>query len=110
MRHSLRSLSSLLLLAGAVGACSGGGGGNTMKGGGCGCCAKGAAPQQAMPSQPPPTAPVAVASNKFCPISGQPVDPSVPTCMYQGRVIGFCCAGCKAEFDANPAAYAAKIR
>ena len=81
-----------------------------MQGGGCGCCAKGAAPQQAMPSQGTPTAPVAVASNKFCPISGDLVNPSVPTSMYQGRVIGFCCAGCKAEFDANPEAYAAKIR
>jgi len=108
MHHSLRSLGSILLLAAAVGACSRGGG-RSMQGGG-GCCAKGAGPQQAMPSQGTPPAPVAVASNQFCPISGQPIDPSVPTSMYQGRVIGFCCAGCKAEFDANPAAYAAKIR
>jgi YHS domain-containing protein len=109
MHHCLRSLGSILLLSAAVAACSGGRSAGVQRGG-CGCCGKGRAPQQATGQQGMAGAPAAVASNKFCPISGQPVDPSVPTSMYQGRVIGFCCAGCKAEFDANPAAYAAKIR
>jgi YHS domain-containing protein len=41
---------------------------------------------------------------------GNPVDPSVPTSVYRGRVIGFCCPACKPRFDANPEAYAANIR
>lgn len=61
------------------------------------------------PAQPPPSA-VAAASNTICPVMGRPVDPSVPTSMYQGRVIGFCCRACKPMFDANPDAYAGNIR
>ena len=132
MRHSLRSLGTILLLAAAVGACSNAGGGSTTRGGGCGCCDKTATAAPAPMTTPVPMAtsaptatpvptatpapmaipgPVAAkASNTLCPISGKPVKPSVPTSIYQGRVIGFCCSGCKAQFDADPEAYADKIR
>lgn len=56
----------------------------------------------------PPTA--AAISNTICPVMGRPVDPSIPTSVYRGRVIGFCCRACKPMFDANPEAYAGNIR
>ncbi len=60
---------------------------------------------------PAPARPVAAApSNTTCPVMGRPIDPSVPTSVYRGQVIGFCCAGCKPTFDANPEAYAGNIR
>ena len=38
----------------------------------------------------------------------QPVDPSATT-LHEGRLIGFCCHKCKGKFEANPAAYLAKL-
>ncbi len=58
---------------------------------------------------PAPTSVSAAPYNALCPVMGQPVDPSVPTSMYKGKVVGFCCAGCKPTFDASPAAYASKL-
>ena len=56
----------------------------------------------------PNSAPMAP-SNALCPVMGQPIDPSVATSLYKGKVVGFCCAGCKPAFDASPDAYASKL-
>jgi len=38
-------------------------------------------------------------TNTSCPFSGKPVNTSC-TSTYKGQTIGFCCANCKAKFDA----------
>ena len=42
-------------------------------------------------------------SNTKCPIEGKSIDrmdcPKKLTCMYKGSKVGFCCAGCPAEWD-----------
>jgi YHS domain-containing protein len=44
--------------------------------------------------------------NKFCPVETEnPVDPTVPTVVYDGKIIGFCCDDCPAKFKKNPKAY-----
>lgn len=53
-----------------------------------------------------PTTKPAVAVNKFCPIEREnPVDATVPTVTYKGKVIGFCCDDCPATFKKNPEKY-----
>src|SRR5882724_8395909 len=44
--------------------------------------------------------------NKFCAVETEnPVDPTVPTVTYKGKVIGFCCEDCVPKFKKNPEAY-----
>lgn len=43
--------------------------------------------------------------NTVCAICGMEVDPKLPTALYQGKVIGFGCKRCPAEFAANPDTY-----
>lgn len=43
--------------------------------------------------------------NTVCAICGMDVDPKVPTAMYKGKVIGFGCKRCPAEFAADPDRY-----
>jgi YHS domain-containing protein/mono/diheme cytochrome c family protein len=45
--------------------------------------------------------------NTVCPVSGKPVDPRYKL-VHDGRVIGFCCPNCPAEFSAHPEKYALK--
>jgi YHS domain-containing protein len=45
--------------------------------------------------------------NTVCPVSGKPVDPRFKL-VHEGRVIGFCCPNCPAEFSAHPEKYALK--
>ena len=45
--------------------------------------------------------------NTVCPVSGKPVDPRYKL-VHEGRVIGFCCPNCPAEFSAHPEKYALK--
>ncbi|HWE04255.1 MAG TPA: hypothetical protein VG326_17755 [Tepidisphaeraceae bacterium] len=53
----------------------------------------------------PTTKPVA-AINKFCAVDREnPVDDSVPTITYKGKVIGFCCDDCPPKFRKNPELY-----
>jgi YHS domain-containing protein len=59
---------------------------------------------------PPTTAPAATAVNTKCPVSGDAIDPTVPTVQYQGLNIGFCCKDCRAKFVANPDQYIAKVK
>jgi hypothetical protein len=43
--------------------------------------------------------------NSICPICGMTVDPTLPTALYQGRVIGFGCARCPPEFPNDAQLY-----
>ncbi|HWE93582.1 MAG TPA: YHS domain-containing protein [Tepidisphaeraceae bacterium] len=44
--------------------------------------------------------------NTFCAVDrDNPVDPTVPTVTYKGKVIGFCCEDCVPEFKKNPEKY-----
>ena len=47
--------------------------------------------------------------NTTCPVGARPIRADV-TSNYQGKEVAFCCTKCKAKFDANPAAYASKIK
>ena len=52
----------------------------------------------------PTTKPVAV--NKFCAVEqDDEIDPKVPTIVYKGKVIGFCCEDCAPKFLKNPEKY-----
>lgn len=43
--------------------------------------------------------------NTVCAICGMNVDPSLPTELYQGKVIGFGCRMCPAKFRSDPDKY-----
>ena len=43
--------------------------------------------------------------NTICAICGMPVDPKLPTAVYQGQVIGFGCRMCPPKFKADPDKY-----
>jgi YHS domain-containing protein len=47
--------------------------------------------------------------NTVCPVGARPIRSDI-TSTYQGKEVAFCCNKCKAKFDANPAAYASKIK
>ncbi|MDF1799426.1 MAG: hypothetical protein P1V81_09645 [Planctomycetota bacterium] len=53
-------------------------------------------------------APVLVAENTTCPVSGTPVDPRY-TVAFEGRLIGFCCTNCPKTFWDDPEAFLAKL-
>lgn len=48
--------------------------------------------------------PAKVAVNPLCPVSGEPVDPSI-TETADGKVVAFCCEDCREKFRANPGKY-----
>jgi YHS domain-containing protein len=43
--------------------------------------------------------------NKKCPVGGHDVDPKGQTIEYKGKVIGFCCDDCIADFKKDPEKY-----
>lgn len=45
-----------------------------------------------------PAAGAMTMANTKCPYSGEPINPKV-TSTYNGKQVGFCCAGCKGKFD-----------
>ena len=48
----------------------------------------------------------AKAINEFCAVDkDNPVDPTVPTLIYKGKVIGFCCEDCAPKFKKDPEYY-----
>lgn len=47
--------------------------------------------------------------NKTCPLAGKPASPNHVS-VFEGQVIGFCCAKCKASFDKNPKKVLGKIK
>ena len=55
-------------------------------------------------AEPPASKPI----NDKCPVSDKAVDPT-KTSMYEGKLVGFCCADCKATFDKDPKPYLAKL-
>jgi YHS domain-containing protein len=70
---------------------------------------------QSEPTNTPPTSqPIAASAgvpvNKYCPVNPKdPIDPKV-TYMYNGKVYGFCCEDCIADFKKDPAKYAATAK
>jgi mono/diheme cytochrome c family protein/YHS domain-containing protein len=46
--------------------------------------------------------------NATCPVSGKPVDKKYSV-VFEGRVIGFCCAKCPIEFWADPQKFTSKL-
>lgn len=47
--------------------------------------------------------------NAVCPISGKPVDAKFAI-VHEGRVIGFCCSNCAAQYWADPAKYVSQLK
>lgn len=47
--------------------------------------------------------------NTVCPVGARPIRTDV-TSKFKDKEVAFCCTKCKAKFDANPAAYADKIK
>jgi YHS domain-containing protein len=43
-----------------------------------------------------------------CPVSGKPINPQASV-EYKGEKVYFCCPGCPATFEANPAKFVAKL-
>jgi len=43
--------------------------------------------------------------NKICPVMGNPISDTAPTYYYDGKLWGFCCAGCDTKFAKNPDKY-----
>ncbi len=46
--------------------------------------------------------------NAKCPVSGKDIDPT-QTVVHEGKVIAFCCADCKAQFEKDPKPFLAKL-
>lgn len=44
------------------------------------------------------------AGNKFCPVTGEPID-NMTTYEYKGKIYNFCCPQCINAFKANPGKY-----
>jgi uncharacterized membrane protein len=65
---------------------------------------------EALETEPPVTVgtPAGPPVNTTCPVSGKAVD-SAFTLLHEGRVIGFCCGNCPAQFAADPAKFADKL-
>ncbi|MDP7115265.1 MAG: hypothetical protein QGH45_25035 [Myxococcota bacterium] len=54
--------------------------------------------------------PLKAGDKAICPISGEVfiASDTTATSEHEGRHYGYCCPGCKAKFDANPAEFAVK--
>ena len=48
-------------------------------------------------------------ANSVCPVSGKAVDAQFVVA-YEGKPVAFCCGNCKAKFEGDPKAFAAKIK
>jgi len=108
----LMSLSIAVLTISSLSGCASSQNGGGAGGCGCGGTRPMSAPAPAPMRTPMPQstpAPMARVCNAICPVMDLPVDPSVPTSVYRGKTVGFCCMGCKPRFDANPEMYAAKL-
>lgn len=55
-------------------------------------------------AEPPPGKPI----NDKCPVSDAAID-AAKTSVYEGKLIAFCCADCKATFDKDPKPYLTKL-
>lgn len=59
----------------------------------------------ASPAPPAAATPV----NATCPVDIGTAIKAEFTSVYEGRTIGFCCGGCKAKFEADPASFVAEL-
>ena len=59
--------------------------------------------------RPPPAGAPEHATDPVCGMT-VPTDGSRPSSTYKGETVYFCCPGCRARFDANPAAYSVAAR
>ena len=72
--------------------------------------AEGPAPASIKGGAPPAASSDALKpSNTCCPVTGKPLDPDVAI-VYKGKVIGFCCKHCLAQFLEDPAKFEANIK
>jgi hypothetical protein len=62
-------------------------------------------PAPAAPVPSPAAGASAIPMNTVCAMCGMDVDPSLPTAIYQGKTIGFGCAGCPLRFANDPERY-----
>jgi YHS domain-containing protein/mono/diheme cytochrome c family protein len=60
--------------------------------------------------KPPAKKKALVAINKKCPLRPKKGVAPGKISVFEGQVIGFCCAKCKAKFDKNPAAVIGKVK
>jgi YHS domain-containing protein len=71
---------------------------------------KPATDQKSKPAATQPTTRPAKPFNKKCPVmDDEDVDPKI-TYTYKGKVYGFCCKDCIADFKKDPEAYAKKAK
>ena len=59
-----------------------------------------------------PSAPKAKLASLICPVTGDKIpskEKAAGSSVYGGKTYYFCCAGCKPEFDKDPAKYTAKL-
>lgn len=69
------------------------------------------ATQPSAPATQPSAAADAKPINKFCAVdTGNPIDATVATVTYKGKVIGFCCEDCIPKFNKDPEKYMASIK
>ncbi len=62
-------------------------------------------------STAPTSAPANGAINQFCAVeTDNKIDPNGKTYTYNGKVIGFCCPDCIADFKKDPEKYMAKLK
>jgi uncharacterized membrane protein len=47
--------------------------------------------------------------NAKCPVAGADIKPGFVS-TFEGKLVGFCCGGCKGKFDADPSKYKAKLQ
>ena len=64
-----------------------------------------AAPDSTLEATPASTSSAAVPVNTICALCGMPVNPALPTAVYQGKVIGFGCKACPPRFAKEPDTY-----
>ncbi len=90
MKHTIAALAVMAMVGGAA-----------FAGPTCGGCAGGGG-----------TAAKATATAALvCPVTGEKIasaEKAVAKSTYQGKTVYFCCAGCKAKFDKDPAKYVKK--
>jgi len=61
---------------------------------------------------PQPAAPAAKPVNDKCPVTDKPLEPDTAAqfaVLHEGQWVGFCCAKCRAEFEADPKKFADKL-
>jgi YHS domain-containing protein len=66
------------------------------------------APERTTSGKTEPNASAAAVEQTTCPVMGGPIDKNIFV-VYQGKKVYFCCSGCPAEFQKDPAKYISKL-